>query len=84
MIASLSLPPLFALLALMLLAVVPMALAAHRLRQPLLSGYFLCGVLLANSGILGVLGLGSAQGIREISEIGVMLLMCNLPKYGMR
>lgn len=78
MIASLSLPPLFALLALMLLAVVPMALAAHRLRQPLLSGYFLCGVLLANSGILGVLGLGSAQGIREISEIGVMLLMFTL------
>ena len=78
MIAALHLPPLFALTALMLVAVLPLALAAHRFRQPLLAGYFLCGVLLANSGVLGLLGLGDAGGIRETSEVGVMLLMFTL------
>ena len=74
-----SLPPLFILLALMLVAVVFVSLLLLHLQQSLLAGYFLCGVLIANSGVLELLGGGQTQtGISQMSEFGVMLLMFTL------
>jgi CPA2 family monovalent cation:H+ antiporter-2 len=50
-----------------------------RLQQSLLAGYFLCGVLLANSGVLDLLGGGESEAsITQMSEFGVMLLMFTL------
>jgi CPA2 family monovalent cation:H+ antiporter-2 len=77
--ATESLPPLFILLALMLVAVVLVSLLLLHLQQSLLAGYFLCGVLIANSGVLELLGGGQTQaGIAQMSEFGVMLLMFTL------
>ncbi|GEP41104.1 cation:proton antiporter [Brevifollis gellanilyticus] len=77
--AASALPPLFVLLALMLVGVVLMSLLLLRLQQSLLAGYFLCGVIIANSGILGALGGANMQeGISQMSEFGVMLLMFTL------
>lgn len=77
--AAEGLPPLFTLLALMLIAVVAVSLLLLRLQQSLLAGYFLCGVLLANSGVLDVLGGGESEArIAQMSEFGVMLLMFTL------
>lgn len=77
--AAEGLPPLFTLLALMLTAVVGVSLLLLRLQQSLLAGYFICGVLLANSGVLDVLGGGESEAsIAQMSEFGVMLLMFTL------
>lgn len=77
--AAEGLPPLFTLLALMLTAVVGVSLLLLRLQQSLLAGYFLCGVLLANSGVLDLLGGGETEAsITQMSEFGVMLLMFTL------
>jgi monovalent cation:H+ antiporter-2, CPA2 family len=77
--AAEGLPPLFTLLALMLTAVVGVSLLLLRLQQSLLAGYFLCGVLLANSGVLDLLGGGESEAsIAQMSEFGVMLLMFTL------
>ncbi len=77
--AAEGLPPLFTLLALMLTAVVGVSLLLLRLQQSLLAGYFLCGVLLANSGVLDLLGGGETEAsIAQMSEFGVMLLMFTL------
>lgn len=77
--AAEALPPLFTLLALMLVAVVLVSLLLLRLQQSLLAGYFICGVIIANSGVLEVLGGGQTQeGIAQMSEFGVMLLMFTL------
>ncbi|HYF36753.1 MAG TPA: cation:proton antiporter [Prosthecobacter sp.] len=77
--AAESLPPLFSLLAIMLVAVVLMSLLLLRLQQSLLAGYFLCGILIANSGVLDLLGGGeSHERIAQMSEFGVMLLMFTL------
>jgi CPA2 family monovalent cation:H+ antiporter-2 len=77
--AAEGLPPLFTLLALMLTAVVGVSLLLLRLQQSLLAGYFLCGVLLANSGVLDLLGGGETEAsISQMSEFGVMLLMFTL------
>lgn len=74
-----SLPPLFILLAVMLMAVVVVSLLSLKLQQSLLAGYFLCGVMIVNSGVLELLGGGhSHTGIRQMSEFGVMLLMFTL------
>ena len=43
-LAATTMPPLFALLALMLIGVVVVSLLLIRMRQSLLVGYFLCGV----------------------------------------
>lgn len=74
-----AMPPLFALLAVMLVGVVLASLLLLRLQQSLLIGYFLSGVAIANSGVLGMLG-GEAMegGIAQMSEFGVMLLMFTL------
>lgn len=78
-IASASIPPLFALLALMLAGVVMVSLLLLRLRQSMLAGYFICGVLIANSGVLSLLGGGgSHEQISQMAEFGVVLLMFTL------
>lgn len=74
-----ALPPLFTLLAVLLLAVVGISLLLIKFRQSLLAGYFLCGVLIANSGLVTALGGAEAQGsVGRMAEFGVMLLMFTL------
>jgi CPA2 family monovalent cation:H+ antiporter-2 len=77
--ASDSIPPLFALLALMLAGVVLVSLLLLRLQQSMLAGYFLCGIVIANSGVLEVLGGGeSHERVSQMAEFGVILLMFTL------
>ncbi|MCF7787405.1 MAG: cation:proton antiporter [Prosthecobacter sp.] len=77
--AAESIPPLFALLALMLAGVVMVSLLLLRLRQSMLAGYFICGVLIANSGVLALLGGGeSHEQVSQMAEFGVVLLMFTL------
>lgn len=72
-------PPMFALLALMLVGVVLVSLLLLRARQSLLVGYFLCGVVIANSGVLRFIGLdASSHAIQETAEFGVVLLLFTL------
>lgn len=79
MLAAADIPPLFALLALMLAGVVLVSLLLLRLRQSMLAGYFICGVIIANSGVLELLGGGtSQQGVAQMAEFGVILLMFTL------
>ncbi|MBL9180498.1 MAG: cation:proton antiporter [Verrucomicrobiaceae bacterium] len=74
-----SIPPLFALLALMLAGVVLVSLLLLRLRQSMLAGYFICGVIIANSGVLDLLGGGESHDrISQMAEFGVILLMFTL------
>ena len=74
--------PLFGLLTLVLAAVVVVSLVLVRFRQSLLVGYFLCGILLANSGVLNWLGAQSPEElegvIATLAELGVVLLMFTL------
>jgi len=78
-IASATIPPLFALLALMLAGVVLVSLLLLHLRQSMLAGYFICGVLIANSGVLQLLGGGeSHEQVSQMAEFGVVLLMFTL------
>ena len=77
--AAEGLPPLFTLLAVMLTTVVIVSLLLLRLQQSLLAGYFICGVIVANSGVLDLLGGGESEArIAQMSEFGVMLLMFTL------
>lgn len=77
--AAEAIPPLFALLALMLAGVVAVSLLLLRLRQSMLAGYFICGVIIANSGVLDLLGGGTShEGVSEMAEFGVILLMFTL------
>jgi len=77
--AAESIPPLFALLAVMLAGVVLVSLLLLRLQQSLLAGYFLCGVVIANSGVMTLLGGGESQArIASMAEFGVVLLMFTL------
>jgi CPA2 family monovalent cation:H+ antiporter-2 len=77
--AGAAVPPLFALLALMLAGVVMVSLLLLRLRQSMLAGYFICGVIIANSGVLDLLGGGeSHERVSQMAEFGVILLMFTL------
>lgn len=76
--AAESVPEFFILLSLILGSVVFMSLVFTRLRQSLLVGYFLCGLVLSNSGILGWAGADSSELIHALSEIGVILLLFTL------
>ncbi len=68
--------PLFSLLALMLVGVVAVSLILLRLRQSLLVAYFLCGIAIANTGLLEVVaGDDSRAAVGSMSELGVMLLL---------
>lgn len=72
-------PPLFSLLALMLAGVVLVSLLLLKLRQSMLAGYFICGVIIANSGVLSLLGGGeSHEQVSQMAEFGVVLLMFTL------
>lgn len=76
LIATSSLPPMFSLLALMLVAVVGVSLLLLRLRQSLLIAYFLCGIAIANTGLLeSMAGDGAKEAIDRMSEFGVMWLL---------
>ena len=78
-LAAAELPPLFVLLAIMLMGVVLVSLLLLRLQQSLLAGYFICGIVIANSGVLDWLGGGTLQaGVAQMSDFGVMLLMFTL------
>lgn len=68
--------PLFSLLAIMFAAVVVVSLLLIRVRQSLLVGYFCCGIVIANTGIIEQLGGGDTQeAVQQMAEFGVMLLM---------
>ena len=78
-LANASIPPLFALLAIMLVGLVVVSLLLIRMRQSLLIGYFVCGVFIANSGILdGFADADTEMRISQMSEFGVILLLFTL------
>ncbi|OYV00870.1 MAG: hypothetical protein CFE45_07310, partial [Burkholderiales bacterium PBB5] len=71
--------PLFALLSLVLILAVLVSLVLIRFRQSLLVGYLLCGVVIANAGLLPFAGGEEADAvITHLAEIGVILLMFTL------
>ena len=69
--------PLFGLLTLVLVGVVLVSLVLLRFRQSLLVGYFLSGVLLANSGLLDWVGADSSD-LDRLADLGVILLLFTL------
>ncbi|MBK1791791.1 cation:proton antiporter [Persicirhabdus sediminis] len=71
--------PFFALLALVLVMSVLVALLLVRFKQSLLVGYFICGVVVANSGLLEmVVGTEGSGLITVLAEFGIILLMFTL------
>lgn len=70
--------PLFALLSLVLILAVLVSLVLVRLRQSLLVGYLLCGVVIANLRLLWLAGGEADEVIGSLAEIGVILLMFTL------
>ena len=78
-LAAGELPPLFALLAVMLTGVVLVSLLLLRLQQSLLAGYFICGVVIANCGVMDIVGGEDSHAhVNQMSDFGVMLLMFTL------
>lgn len=77
-LASSETSPMFGLLTLVLVAVVVVSLVLVRFKQSLLVGYFACGVILANSGALSVVGAESEEAIQSLAELGIILLMFTL------
>ncbi len=76
MIGASTVAPMFTLLALMLVGAVFVSLVLLRLRQSLLVAYFLCGLAIANFGLLNAIaGDGAGEAIATMSEVGVMLLL---------
>ena len=68
-LAAAEVPPVFALLAIILIVVVAVSLMLARFRQSLLIGYFLCGVVVANSGVLAMYGGSSMEErIAQLAE----------------
>jgi CPA2 family monovalent cation:H+ antiporter-2 len=71
--------PLFALLTLVLVFAVLVSLVLVKLRQSLLVGYLLSGVLIGNVGLLWLTGTDRGDPvIYNLAEIGVVLLMFTL------
>ena len=78
-VAATGMAPFFSLLALVLVVAVFVSLLMVRMRQSLLAGYFLSGVLIANSGALGLVGIPAHDPlIGHLGEVGVILLMFTL------
>ena len=74
-----SVTPFFGMLALVLVLAVFVSLILVKLRQSLLVGYFLCGILIANSGVLVLVGVPPDDPmIGNLGELGVILLMFTL------
>jgi monovalent cation:H+ antiporter-2, CPA2 family len=72
------LPPAFTLLAVSLLGVVVVSLVLLKFRQSLLLAYFICGITMANSGVMNHLGGAATEGIPHLSEFGILLLLFTL------
>ncbi|MBK1883978.1 cation:proton antiporter [Luteolibacter pohnpeiensis] len=73
--------PLFALLSLVLIFAVLMSLLLAKLKQNFLIGYLLCGVIIANAGLLALVGGPEAETdavISHLAELGIILLMFTL------
>ncbi len=72
--------PLFSVLSLVLLMAVLMALLLSKLKQNFLIGYLLCGVIIANTPLLGLVGAGAEMDevISHLAEMGIILLMFTL------
>ena len=68
-------PPFFTLLTIVLSAVVVVSLLFSKFQQSLLVGYFICGLILSNSGVLNWAGVGDIDLIHALSEIGIVLLL---------
>jgi CPA2 family monovalent cation:H+ antiporter-2 len=67
------------MLALVLILAVFVSLILVKLRQSLLVGYLLCGILIANSGVLVLVGVPPDDPmIGNLGELGVILLMFTL------
>lgn len=73
--ASEGFPPVFILLAVVLSSVVVVSLILSKFKQSLLVGYFLCGIVLGNSGVIPWMGLEDTSAIHALSEIGIVLLL---------
>ncbi|MGE9270576.1 MAG: cation:proton antiporter, partial [Verrucomicrobiales bacterium] len=74
-----SITPFFGVLSLVLVMAVLVALLLTKVKQSVLVGYFLVGVLIANSGLLGLVGASSDDPvIGMLAELGVILLMFTL------
>ncbi len=74
-----SVSPLFALLTLVLVLAVLVSLVLVKLKQSLLVGYLLSGVLIGNVGLLWLTGTDKGDPvISQFAEIGVVLLMFTL------
>lgn len=71
-------PPFFVLLTVVLLAVVLVSLILTRFKQSLLVGYFICGMVIHNSGLLDWVGVEQFGVIDALAEIGVVLLLFTL------
>lgn len=71
-------PPIFVLLTLVLSSVVLVSLLCSKLKQSLLIGYFVCGLVLSNCGLLDWAGVGDVGLIQNLSEIGIVLLLFTL------
>lgn len=70
-------PPFFTLLTVVFMGIIAIALILAHFRQSLLAGYFICGVILANCGILDHIP-NSDASIQALSEVGIILLMFTL------
>lgn len=70
-------PPFFTLLTVVFMGIIAIALVLSHFRQSLLAGYFICGVILANCGILEHIP-DSDVSIHALSEVGIILLMFTL------
>ncbi|BDS06435.1 sodium/hydrogen exchanger [Oceaniferula spumae] len=70
--------PVVALMAMVLGGVVLVSLLLIKFKQSLLVGYFICGVILANTGAIQWLGADPEDAVSGLSELGVVLLMFTL------
>lgn len=79
MLAMEAVSPLFALLTLVLVLAVLVSLALVKMRQSLLVGYILAGIIIGNSRLLAFAGASrDSPLIENLAEIGVVLLMFTL------
>lgn len=73
--------PLFGVLSMVLLLAVLMSLLLAKLKQNFLIGYLICGIIIANTSLLGSFGTQHTEMdgvISHLAEMGVILLMFTL------
>lgn len=76
--ASNEVAPIVALLGMVLGSVIVVSLLLVKVRQSLLVGYFLCGLVLANTGATALLGDSPDEAIDMLADLGIVLLMFTL------